>query len=98
MSTKNNLAARIGNVAAGVKAERVAVTPRQKPVRLSTDVEPTDYNKLMSLCADIALNVGRVRVSQIWVLRALVLEFLQDKELQSRVTERIRSGEVVKGK
>jgi hypothetical protein len=98
MSKAADLAARAAATRAGVKAESVVVKPRQKPVRLSTDVEPDDYKRLMSLCADIALNIGRVRVTQIDTLRAVTLELLENKDLQARVQARILAKKEAEGK
>ena len=39
---------------------------------------------------DVAMAVGRVRVKHVWVLRAVIAELLESKELQARVIERVR--------
>lgn len=34
--------------------------------------------------------VGRVRVNHVWVMRALINELLESKDLQAKVIERVR--------
>ena len=63
---------------------------QDKPVRLSVDVEPAAYHGLATWCQDIAMKVGRVRVNHVWVVRALIWELFDDKDLQARVIERVR--------
>jgi len=43
----------------------------------------------MSFCQDIAMEIGRVRIQHVWVMRALVDELLENKELQKKVIERV---------
>ena len=64
-------------------------TPLTKLVRLSVDIEPVPYRGLMTFCQDIAMEIGRVRIQHVWVMRALVDELLENKELQKKVTERV---------
>ena len=92
MSTsKDALAERSANALSRKKSDKpAAVAPTSKPVRLSVDIDPDPYRQLVSWCQDVALAVGRVRVNHVWVLRAVIAEMLEDKELQAKVIERVR--------
>ena len=72
-----------------VERKKKAPAPLTKQVRLSVDIEPVPYRGLMSFCQDIAMEIGRVRIQHVWVMRALVDELLESKELQKRVIERV---------
>lgn len=71
-----------------VKKRKPAV-PTTDLVRLSVDIKPVPYRNLMNFCQDVALEIGRVRVQHVWVMRAVLAELLEDKELQRRVIERV---------
>jgi hypothetical protein len=60
-----------------------------KQVRLSVDLEPIPYRKLMIFAQDIAMEIGRVRIQHVWIMRALVDELLESKDLQKRIIERV---------
>lgn len=88
MSTKT-----LGEKSANTLARKTqpTVTPMQdKNIRLSVDIAPTEYRRLISWCQDIAPAVGRVKVNHVWVIRALVRELWADKELMKRVIDRVR--------
>jgi hypothetical protein len=72
------------------KAPQVAPIIQDKRPRLSVDIDREDYTRLVSFCQEIALAVGRTRVQHVWVIRALVKELWEDKELMKRVIERVR--------
>jgi hypothetical protein len=61
-----------------------------KKPRLSADVDTEDYNFLLNFCQDIAMAVGRVKVKHVWVIRALIRELRDDKDLKARIIERVR--------
>ena len=69
--------------------KKKAVTPTTDLVRLSVDIKPVPYRQLMGFCQDVAMEIGRVRVQHVWVMRAVLAELLEDKELQRRVIERV---------
>lgn len=98
MSIKNDLAAKMAgsqeNRNTTTVKSKVAPAVRDKPIRLSVDLEPTPYRKLVSWCADFAFNEGRAKINHVWVMRALVEELLKDKDLQQRVIERVREKEL----
>ena len=72
------------------KSEKKVEVVQEKRVRLSIDIDPWDYRRLLSWCQDIAPAVGRVRVNHVWIIRALVKELWEDRELQVRVIDRVR--------
>ena len=92
MSTaKESLAERSGNALSRKRATKpVAVAPLSEYVRLSVDIDPVAYRALVSWCQDVAMAVGRVRVKHVWVLRAVIAELLESKDLQAKVIERVR--------
>jgi hypothetical protein len=69
--------------------KRKSAAPTTDLVRLSVDIRPVPYRNLMNFCQDVALEIGRVRVQHVWVMRAVLAELLEDKELQKRVIERV---------
>ena len=88
---KNDLAARSAAATArNVKEARIAEAAKDKPVRLSVDMDRDDYHSLVTWCQGIALKVGRTRVNHVWVIRALVSELFEDEALQQRVINRVR--------
>jgi hypothetical protein len=88
---KNDLAARAAAATSrDVKAARVAEAAKDKPVRLSVDVDRGDYHGLVEWCQGIAMKVGRTRVNHVWVIRALISELFEDEALQQRVINRVR--------
>lgn len=44
----------------------------------------------MSWCQEVAFEVGRVKVQQVWVMRQVIEEALEDKDFQARVIARVR--------
>lgn len=89
--TKSDLSARAtAAMARDVKAARVAEAAKDKPVRLSVDVERHDYHGLVEWCQGIAMKVGRTRVNHVWVIRALISELFEDERLQQRIINRVR--------
>lgn len=92
MSTaKTALAEASANALSRKKAAKpAAITPLSEYVRLSVDIDPIAYRQLVSWCQDVAMAVGRVRVKHVWVIRAVLQELLENKDLQARVIERVR--------
>ncbi len=89
MSTKNDTKARMqGNKPA--PAKQAAVAPVHKVVRTTLDIDPNLWRQLMSWCADIAVLVGKVKVHQVWVLREVIREALEDEAFQAKVIVRLR--------
>lgn len=88
---KSDLAARAAAATArDVKASRVAEAAKDKPVRLSVDIDRDAYLGLVAWCQNIAMKVGRTRVNHVWVIRALISELFDDETLQQRVINRVR--------
>ena len=88
---KEELAKRSGNALSRKNSDKTpAVAPVSKPVRLSVDIDPIPYRHIVSFCQDVAMAVGRVRVNHVWVMRALINELLESKDLQAKVIERVR--------
>lgn len=88
---KNDLAARSAAASArNVSADRITEAAKEKPVRLSVDIEREAYHGLVAWCQGIAMKVGRTRVNHVWVIRALVDELFEDEKLQQRVINRVR--------
>lgn len=85
-SRAEKLVSRSDNALEGRKAE----LSNEKRPRLSADIDVTDYRWLVGWCQDIAPAVGRVRVNHVWVIRALIKELRQDKDLMKRVVDRVR--------
>jgi hypothetical protein len=77
-----------------VVSEKQLAAVRQKPVRLSVDIEPVPYRRLISWCQDFAGREGRAKINTVWVIRALVEELFSDRGLQGRVEERVRQAEL----
>ena len=73
-----------------MKAARIIEAAKDKPVRLSVDVERDAYHGLVHWCQGIAMKVGRTRVQHVWVIRALIWELFEDERLQQRVINRVR--------
>ncbi len=62
---------------------------RTSPVRLSVDLAPVAYQWLVAWCTQAAPSLGRARVSNVDVMRALVEEMRGDVQLQQRVLGRL---------
>jgi hypothetical protein len=72
-----------------IEKKKKKAAPTTGPVRLSVDISSVPYRNLMNFCQDVAMEIGRVRVQHVWVMRAVLAELLEDKELQRRVIERV---------
>lgn len=79
-----------------VKSEAVEAPPLNRRVRLSADIDNDAYRGLTSWCQDLASQLGRANVKHVWAVRALVAELLEDRELQTRVADRIAAAEAAK--
>lgn len=97
MSTSKNLAARAA-LTRPAKSEAPGETEapvkkgaalRTKPIKLSVEISPKQYNGLSEYSRIVAMAKGRPRVPHVEVFRAL-LEVLEDDEhLQAEVEARI---------
>jgi hypothetical protein len=95
MNSKKGLAARAASVGSRIPTERdktnkevtshIKAAPLAKPVRLTADLAPQDYRFLVSLCADLAINLGRAKVPHVEVIRALITELKNSVDLQKQV-------------
>lgn len=66
--------------------------PRAKPVRLSVDLAPAAYRRLIDYCHQTAEELGVARVNGVDVLRALLAELADDQDLAARVRGRVAAG------
>lgn len=96
MTTKADLAARATRATqrrvSGMSEKPVtapAPIPRAKPIRITADFAPQVYRSLTRFCDQLAIALGRPRVPQVEVLRALLAELDDDDDLQTRIQERI---------
>ncbi|WP_435735253.1 hypothetical protein V5D56_00070 (plasmid) [Cellulosimicrobium sp. PMB13] len=64
--------------------------PRAKPVRLSLDLAPQSYRSLKAFCDELAVELGRARVTQSEVMRAMVALLDEAPAVRQAVTEAIR--------
>lgn len=69
--------------------KRAAPTPRAKPVRVTTDLDPQRYRELLTYSADLAENLGRARVPHTEVIRALIDQLQTDPALQSSIADSV---------
>jgi len=67
-----------------------AAAPRVKPVRLSLDLAPQSYRSLKAVCDELAVELGRARVSQSEVMRAMVALLDEAPAVRQALTEAIR--------
>ena len=65
---------------------------RTRPVRLTVDVSPAMHADLVRLSADVAAEIGAVRVHGQEILRALLRLWSHDRDLQQRVADVILEG------
>ena len=62
---------------------------RTKPVRVTSDLSPVQYRELSVFCHQLAVEIGRARVPQVEVHRALLDELRDDVDLALRVRARV---------
>ena len=65
--------------------------PRAKPVRVTTDLAPQSYRALLAYCAALAEDLGRAKVPNVEVIRALVNELSTDPKLQATIGQAVRA-------
>lgn len=98
MSKATEIAARAAKLSerqgGRLAADRVDLSPpnvpRAKPVRITTDLAPQDYRRLVSDCVEIAEMLDRPKVSQADVVRALLARLRDDASLKAVVVEEVR--------
>lgn len=103
MSRPNDLAARAAKLstrqpqkaaraaaAEPAPATKPAAAPRVKPVRLSLDLAPQSYRSLKLICDELAVELGRARVTQSEVMRAMVTLLDEAPAVRQALTDAIR--------
>ncbi|MGC5168713.1 hypothetical protein [Luteimicrobium sp. DT211] len=65
--------------------------PRPDPVRLSLDLAPPAYRQLRANCDELAVILGRTRVTQAEVLRVLVTLLNEDAGVREAVTTALQA-------
>jgi hypothetical protein len=89
VTTRNDIRSRMKG---GTKpAKPAAVAPVHKIVRTTLDIDPNLYAQLMSLCNDVATAVGRVKVTQVTLMREMIREAVVDQEFRARLIQRVQT-------
>ena len=65
--------------------------PRVDPIRITVDLSPVLYGLLRSWCAQAADVLGRPRVTQAAVMRALIAELTDEAGDQEGLADRVRA-------
>jgi hypothetical protein len=65
--------------------------PRTRAVRITADLAPLSYDRLVDYSRDVARQLGRTRVSQVEVIRALLAELDDNPDLRKAVADRIQT-------
>lgn len=68
-----------------------AAAPRSKPVRVSVDLAPNAYRSLGIYCSEAAVELGRLKVTNVEAFRAFVALLDTDPEVRRRVTDELRA-------
>lgn len=66
-----------------------STAPRAKPVRISTDLDPQRYRALLAYCGQLAETLGRAKVANADVIRALLMELERDDQLRAAVARTV---------
>jgi hypothetical protein len=63
---------------------------RAAPIRITADLPPQHYRELIHYAADLAVELGRVKVPHVQVVRALVAELTGNDDLKRRIAARVQ--------